>query len=108
VFLSQTVWIIAAMLVVGSIPAGHVKRWLHRRAYLVTFRIMARSLSAIIKVHNRQYMPSGGVCVANHTSPIDVVMLSTENCFSLVSLPRISKCCRVNFLVILVFGGLLC
>ncbi|GFG36820.1 hypothetical protein Cfor_09705, partial [Coptotermes formosanus] len=79
-----TVWLVVAMLVVGLVPAGRMKRWLHRRAYLVTFRIMARSLSAIIVVHNKQYMPTGGVCVANHTSPIDVVMLSTENCFSLV------------------------
>jgi glycerol-3-phosphate O-acyltransferase 3/4 len=86
-FLSQTVWIVVAMLVVGLVPEGCVKRWLHRRAYLITFRILARSLSAIITVHNKQYMPSGGVCVANHTSPIDIVMLSTENCFSLVSPP---------------------
>lgn len=79
-----TVWIVVAMLVVGLVPAGRMKRWLHRRAYLITFRILARSLSALITVHNKQYMPSGGVCVANHTSPIDIVMLSTENCFSLI------------------------
>jgi glycerol-3-phosphate O-acyltransferase 3/4 len=90
-FLSQTVWIVVAMLVVGLVPAGRMKRWLHRRAYLITFRILARSLSALITVHNKQYMPSGGVCVANHTSPIDIVMLSTENCFSLVSLPHIDN-----------------
>ena len=77
------------MLVVGLVPAGHTKRWLYRRAYIITFRIMARSLSAIITVHNKQNM-AGGVCVANHTSPIDVVMLSTENCFSLVSLGHIN------------------
>jgi glycerol-3-phosphate O-acyltransferase 3/4 len=87
-FLSQTVWIVVAMLVVGLFPAGPVKRSLYRHAYIITFRIMARSLSAIITVHNKQNM-AGGVCVANHTSPIDVVMLSTENCFSLVSLRQI-------------------
>ncbi|XP_023720225.1 glycerol-3-phosphate acyltransferase 4 isoform X1 [Cryptotermes secundus] len=79
-----TVWIVMAMLLIGLVPDGHMKRWLHKHAYLITFRILARSLSAIITVHNKQYMPSGGVCVANHTSPIDIVMLSTENCFSLV------------------------
>jgi 1-acyl-sn-glycerol-3-phosphate acyltransferase len=86
-FLSQTVGIVVAMLLVGRVPEGRLKRWLHRRAYLITSRILARSLSAVITMHNKQYMPSGGVCVANHTSPIDVIMLSTENCFSLVSAP---------------------
>jgi glycerol-3-phosphate O-acyltransferase 3/4 len=89
-FLSQTVWIVVAMLVVGLVPAGRAKRWLYRRAYIITFRIMARSLSAIITVHNEQNM-AGGVCVANHTSPIDIVMLSTENCFALVSLRHIES-----------------
>jgi glycerol-3-phosphate O-acyltransferase 3/4 len=100
-FFSQTVWIVMAMVLVGLLPDGCMKRWLHKNAYLVTFRILARSLSAIITVHNKQYMPSGGVCVANHTSPIDVVMLSTENCFSLVSPPR----CQLS--VVLVLKGAL-
>ncbi|KDR13114.1 hypothetical protein L798_13043, partial [Zootermopsis nevadensis] len=81
-----TVWIVMAMLLVGLVPEGRFKHWLHRRAYLITFRILARSLSAIITVHDKQYVPSGGVCVANHTSPIDIIMLSTENCYSLLYL----------------------
>jgi glycerol-3-phosphate O-acyltransferase 3/4 len=96
-FLSQTVWIVVAMLLVGLVPEGRLKHWLHRRAYLITSRILARSLSAIITVHNKQYMPSGGVCVANHTSPIDIIVLSTENCFSLVSARGPGgKCRRVS------------
>ena len=89
-FLSQTIWIVVAMLVVGLVPAGRMKRWLYKHAYIITFRILARSLSAVITVHNQQYM-GGGVCVSNHTSPIDIVMLSTENCFSLVSLRHIDS-----------------
>jgi len=26
----------------------------------------------------------GGICVANHTSPIDVLILACENCYSMV------------------------
>ncbi len=26
----------------------------------------------------------GSVCVANHTTPIDIVMLAVDNCFTLV------------------------
>ncbi|PSN47586.1 Glycerol-3-phosphate acyltransferase 4 [Blattella germanica] len=80
-----TVWIVASMSVVGFVPECRIKRWLHKYAYQITFRILARSLSAIITEHNKEFRPRcGGVCVANHTSPIDIVMLSTESCFSLV------------------------
>lgn len=47
---------------------------------------MARCLSAVIRIHNKQYRPkTGGVCVSNHTSPVDVLILSTDNSYSLVS-----------------------
>lgn len=37
----------------------------------------------------------GGICVANHTSPIDIVVLGGDNCYAMVSV-RIntqSYCC---------------
>jgi len=35
----------------------------------------------------REYKPKcGGICVANHTSPMDIAMLACNNCFTLVSL----------------------
>ena len=41
--------------------------------------------SAIVTYHNEEYRPrSNGICVANHTSPIDVVILSCNSTFSLV------------------------
>lgn len=27
----------------------------------------------------------GGICVANHTSPIDIVILSNDGCYAMVS-----------------------
>lgn len=30
-------------------------------------------------------MVKNGICVANHTSPLDVIILSCDNCYSLVS-----------------------
>lgn len=36
-------------------------------------------------VSNRNNMAKGGgICVANHTSPIDVLILACENCYSMV------------------------
>lgn len=33
----------------------------------------------------RQYRPQkGGICVANHTSPIDVLILTTDGCYAMV------------------------
>lgn len=71
---------------IGLIPEGRIKRFVNRRCYIIAFRIMARSLTGVITFYNKQYKPKdGGVCVANHTTPYDVVILSTDNCFSLVS-----------------------
>lgn len=72
--------------VIGCIPDSGFKRWINGRAFVMTFRILARSLSLVITFHNTEFRPKrGGVCVANHTTPIDVMFLSTESCFSLVS-----------------------
>lgn len=46
---------------------------------------MSQSLSATITIHNPENKPKpGGMCVANHTSTIDVPILSTQTTFSLV------------------------
>lgn len=75
-----------ATFVVGYIPESDFKRWLNKKAFKMTFRILARSLSVVLTFHNQEYKPNkSGICVANHTTPVDVVILSTESCFSLVS-----------------------
>ena len=61
-------------------------RWLYHRSALTVFRIMARSFSAVINFHSRENRPqSDGICVANHTTPIDVVILSCDRAFALVT-----------------------
>lgn len=30
----------------------------------------------------------GGICVANHTSPIDVVILANDGCYAMVSIAK--------------------
>nr|CAD7454532.1 unnamed protein product [Timema tahoe] len=79
-------WLVVAEAFVGLLPDCWLKRWLNYQAYVSSFRVLARAVTADITVHNKQYKPKlGGVCVANHTTPIDVVVLSTEHCFCLVS-----------------------
>jgi len=35
-------------------------------------------------------MAHSGICVANHTSPIDVIIMSTDSCYAMVSLVHIN------------------
>jgi len=48
-------------------------------------RILSRVFSAIITFHNKEHRAKpGSICVANHTSPIDVIILSTDNVYSMI------------------------
>ncbi|XP_030751571.1 glycerol-3-phosphate acyltransferase 3 isoform X2 [Sitophilus oryzae] len=70
---------------IGFIPPGILKRWVHSKIYMMAFRIIIRSVSAVIRIHNRKWRPQGGaICVANHTSPIDIAVLSVDGCYSLI------------------------
>lgn len=78
-------WLICGTAVVGCFPEGRLKRFCYWHVSLITFRILARAVSAIITYHNRENRAKpGGICVANHTSPIDVAMLASDNCYALV------------------------
>lgn len=70
---------------IGLIKDGPFKRWLNWYASLFLHRILSRVFSAIITFHNREYRAKpGSICVANHTSPIDVIILSTDNCYAMI------------------------
>ena len=52
---------------------------------LLGFRILARGVSAVVTFHNRENMAKGGgLCVANHTSPIDAILLACDRNYALV------------------------
>jgi hypothetical protein len=67
------------------LPDNVVKHWLYNWVALTCFRILSRSFSGVIKFHNKHLRPkSDGICVANHTTPIDVVVLSYDRSYALV------------------------
>lgn len=75
-----------AFALVGFVPHAGLRRWMNDAASLIAFRIIARSISAVINFHNEEYKPKNcGFCVANHTTPIDVAVLASDCTFSLVS-----------------------
>ncbi len=72
--------------VLGVVPNEEVRKWAYRWAARTCFRILSRSFSAVISFHDTQYRPqSDGICVANHTTPIDVVILQNDQTYALVS-----------------------
>ncbi|EDW61192.2 glycerol-3-phosphate acyltransferase 3 isoform X1 [Drosophila virilis] len=71
--------------VVALIPYRFLRHPLADLSFKITFRLISSSLSSLIVFHNKQYKPkTSGFCVANHTSPLDVAILSTDCTFSLI------------------------
>nr|XP_053645535.1 glycerol-3-phosphate acyltransferase 3-like isoform X2 [Cherax quadricarinatus] len=75
-------WI--CMLAVGLLPNGSAKRWLNEKLLVFCFDFIAGSLSLVATFHNEEYAPKNGIAVANHTSPIDSMVLATHNCYDMV------------------------
>lgn len=49
----------------------------------------------------RQNRPKrGGICVANHTSPIDVVILANDGCYAMVSETEITLQCSASQILV--------
>ncbi|XP_026152756.1 glycerol-3-phosphate acyltransferase 3 [Mastacembelus armatus] len=78
-------WLVIGTTLVGFLSDSSVKNWLSELVHLTCYRICARALSATIRYHNRENKPrKGGICVANHTAPIDVVILANDGCYAMV------------------------
>ncbi|KAM7368573.1 hypothetical protein PAMP_012903 [Pampus punctatissimus] len=78
-------WLVIGTSLVGFLAESSAKNWLSELVHLTCYRICARGLSATIHYHNRENKPQkGGICVANHTTPIDVVILANDGCYAMV------------------------
>ena len=49
--------------------------------------MLGGAISAVITYHGAENRPKSGICVANHTSPIDVLCLASDNAYALVRTP---------------------
>lgn len=79
------VLLIVLTTLVGFLPKEELRSSLSEKAHLMCYRIFVRALTAIITYHNSKNKPkNGGICVANHTTPIDVIILANDGCYSLV------------------------
>lgn len=73
-----------SMILVGVFPNGRLKRWLYKKLSVFCFDFIAGSLSLVATFHNPENAPKNGIAVANHTSPIDSMVLATDNCYDFV------------------------
>ena len=93
------------MSIIGPVRDGPFKRWLNHQVttscfqvfkILVSFlrgkfypllyvQVLGGAISAVITYHGVENRPKGGICVANHTSPIDVLCLACDNAYALMS-----------------------
>ena len=80
----QLLFMAMGLAFVGSLRDSEFKRWLHDQVYTVSFQILGGALSVVITYHNPENRPKQGICVANHTSPIDVLVLACDNAYALV------------------------
>lgn len=79
------VYCVIGFAIVGIIPQRKLRVRANDYVFKRTFRIICRSLSAVIRFHNAQFKPKNcGFCVANHTTPIDIAILSTDHSYSLI------------------------
>uniref|UniRef100_H0WNA8 Glycerol-3-phosphate acyltransferase 4 n=1 Tax=Otolemur garnettii TaxID=30611 RepID=H0WNA8_OTOGA len=77
--------LVVGTTVVGYLPSGRCKEFLSKHVHLMCYRICVRALTAIITYHDRENRPrNGGICVANHTSPIDVIILASDGYYAMV------------------------
>ncbi|XP_043268590.1 glycerol-3-phosphate acyltransferase 3 isoform X2 [Venturia canescens] len=77
-------WLTVCTAIVGYVPEGSFKRWLNYNVSIMCFAVLSSALSSVISYHNPENRPVRGICVANHTSPIDVLVLMCDNCYSLI------------------------
>ncbi|CAB3400875.1 unnamed protein product [Caenorhabditis bovis] len=78
-------FLISSTALIGLVPVNSWKKVLNYKCMLICYRILSRSLTAVVYFHDDHYKANGqGICVANHTSPIDAMILSIDNVYALI------------------------
>ena len=88
------------MSLIGPLEEGPWKRWLNYHITTSCFQVENDSLSTkqksirftqvlggavslVVTYHDTENRPKGGICVANHTTPIDIMTLACDNAYAL-------------------------
>ena len=71
--------------IVGILPDGPQKRTMNHKISIFCFDYVAGCLSLVATFHDTENRPYSGIAVANHTTPIDTMILSTDAVYDMVS-----------------------
>ncbi|XP_027204454.2 glycerol-3-phosphate acyltransferase 3-like [Dermatophagoides pteronyssinus] len=78
-------WLSFVCTFLGLLPDIRFRKTIQYYLLIHAARILSRSFGSIINYHDEENKAKpGGICVANHTSPIDVIILHCDNCYSLI------------------------
>ena len=83
----KTLMLVIGTYLVGYIPTGSFKKRSNDFITKHCFGVLSGALSLSCKYHNRENLPQNGICVANHTSPMDALVLACDNTYDLVRQP---------------------
>jgi len=83
IFVVGLLYMAIGMSLIGPFKDGPFKRWLNHQITTSCFQVLGGAISAVITYHNIENRPKTGICVANHTSPIDVMVLGADNAYAL-------------------------
>ncbi|XP_060809375.1 glycerol-3-phosphate acyltransferase 4 isoform X2 [Amyelois transitella] len=84
IFVIGVWWLIVCTACIGTLPDGRFKQRVNYAVSIMCFNFLSRCISAVITYHDARNKPRGGICVANHTSPIDALVLMCDSCYSLI------------------------
>ncbi|OTF80931.1 hypothetical protein BLA29_007591, partial [Euroglyphus maynei] len=85
IFIIGIGWLSFVCTGLSFLPETKFRKTIQYYLFIHVARILSRSFGSIINYHDEENKAKpGGICVANHTSPIDVIILHCDNCYSLV------------------------
>ncbi|XP_042209743.1 glycerol-3-phosphate acyltransferase 3-like isoform X4 [Homarus americanus] len=84
ILLIGMVVMVACTYFVGCLPESKMKKRLNNCISVFCFDFLSGALSLVCTYHNRENIPLRGICVANHTTPIDVLVLACDNTYDMV------------------------
>lgn len=81
----QVLYLTICTALVGCLPDNDWKPLFVQGVLIHCCGVLSSALSPVVTYHNAENKPKKGICVANHTSPIDALVLMCDHCYSLVS-----------------------
>merc|ERR1711911_198755 len=77
-------FMVSSTFIVSLIPDVRIRRMAYSLLSVASFRIMASAFSSVITSHGEENRVLRGICVANHTTPIDAMVLGCDRAYTLV------------------------